>query len=83
MNTRYGRNDRIRSQRLDGALVAGGSRQSPGLSIHYRLCSNPLDLIKKQNRHKRRLCFLVGMTGFEPATSWSQTKRATNCATSR
>lgn len=26
---------------------------------------------------------LVGMTGFEPATSWSQTKRATNCATSR
>ena len=27
--------------------------------------------------------FLVGMTGFEPATSWSQTKRATNCATSR
>ena len=27
--------------------------------------------------------FLVGMTGFEPATSWSQTRRATNCATSR
>ena len=27
--------------------------------------------------------FLVGMTGFEPATSWSQTTRATNCATSR
>ena len=26
---------------------------------------------------------MVGMTGFEPATSWSQTKRATNCATSR
>ena len=26
---------------------------------------------------------VVGMTGFEPATSWSQTKRATNCATSR
>ena len=26
---------------------------------------------------------LVGMTGFEPATSWSQTRRATNCATSR
>ena len=23
------------------------------------------------------------MTGFEPATSWSQTKRATSCATSR
>ncbi len=27
--------------------------------------------------------YLVGMTGFEPATSWSQTRRATNCATSR
>ncbi len=26
---------------------------------------------------------LVGMTGFEPATSCSQSKRATNCATSR
>lgn len=23
------------------------------------------------------------MTGFEPATFWSQTRRATNCATSR
>ena len=27
--------------------------------------------------------FLVGMTGFEPATSCSQSTRATNCATSR
>ncbi len=26
---------------------------------------------------------LVGATGFEPATSWSQTTRATNCATPR
>ena len=26
---------------------------------------------------------MVGMTGFEPATSWSQTKRATSCATCR
>ena len=26
---------------------------------------------------------LVGMTGFEPATSCSQSRRATNCATSR
>ena len=24
-----------------------------------------------------------GATGFEPATSWSRTKRATNCATPR
>ena len=27
--------------------------------------------------------FLVGVTGFEPMTSWSRTKRATNCATPR
>ena len=27
--------------------------------------------------------YLVGVTGFEPAASCSQSKRATNCATSR
>ena len=27
--------------------------------------------------------FLVGPTGIEPATSWSQTRRATSCATAR
>ncbi len=27
--------------------------------------------------------FLVGVAGFEPTTSWSRTKRATNCATPR
>ena len=27
--------------------------------------------------------FLVGVTGLEPATSWSQTMRATICATPR
>ncbi len=32
-----------------------------------------------QNHGKK----LVGVTGFEPATSWSQTTRATNCATPR
>ena len=26
---------------------------------------------------------MVGVTGFEPAASWSQTKRATSCATPR
>ncbi len=29
------------------------------------------------------LCFVVGVTGFEPATPWSQTRCATNCATPR
>ena len=28
-------------------------------------------------------CFFVGVTGFEPATPWSQTRCATNCATPR
>ena len=28
-------------------------------------------------------CLVVEVTGFEPAASWSQTKRATNCATPR
>ncbi len=27
--------------------------------------------------------YMVGVTGVEPATSWSQTTRATNCATPR
>lgn len=31
----------------------------------------------------RPVIYFVGMTGFEPAASWSQTMRATNCATSR
>ena len=29
------------------------------------------------------LLFLVGVTGLEPATAWSQTRNATNCATPR
>ena len=29
------------------------------------------------------LMIMVGVNGFEPPTSWSQTKRATNCATPR
>ena len=33
--------------------------------------------------HKWHYPFLVEATGFEPTTSWSRTKRATNCATPR
>ncbi len=32
---------------------------------------------------QRDLCLLVGVRGLEPRTSWSQTRRATNCATPR
>ena len=39
---------------------------------------------KKSNPNRKGSNWiLVGMTGFEPATSCSQSKRATNCATSR
>ena len=29
------------------------------------------------------ILFFVGVTGLEPATAWSQTRNATNCATPR
>ena len=38
---------------------------------------------KRCSPSPRQTSFLVGMTGFEPATSCSQSTRATNCATSR
>ena len=40
--------------------------------------------IKKQTTTARAVVrFLVEVTGFEPAASWSRTKRATICATPR
>ena len=41
---------------------------------------------KKAKKAKRNLLaffFLVEVTGLEPATAWSQTRNATNCATPR
>ena len=49
-------------------------------SKHRRVES---DQKKKKAPFDVNRVFLVGMTGFEPATSCSQSKRATNCATSR
>ena len=57
--------------------------------ILYDVKSNaaaPTKVPKLAAINEAQLCAhlnLVGMTGFEPATSWSQTTRATNCATSR
>ena len=51
-------------------------------SIFFTLYQN----LKKQVRTPKSsdsLIFLVGVTGFEPAASTSQTSRATNCATPR
>lgn len=42
-----------------------------------RRCARPIKLLDTKSGK------MVGMTGLEPATSWSQTTRATNCATSR
>ena len=58
------------------------------LSEGWRKQSSALKICVAESKEKGfGNCFpkpnLVGMTGFEPATSWSQTKRATNCATSR
>ena len=39
--------------------------------------------VKKKGAALRVAPFLVGVTGLEPATAWSQTRNATNCATPR
>ena len=40
-------------------------------------------VIRTRKKPGNRLAFRVWMTGLEPATSWSLTRCATNCATSR
>ena len=43
-----------------------------------------LPLLYEKRRPQLRTAFvLVGVTGFEPTTSWSRTMRATICATPR
>ena len=41
------------------------------------------EVIQTRKKPGNRLAFRVWMTGLEPATSWSLTRCATNCATSR
>ncbi len=41
------------------------------------------EFISLKKALQKKCFFLVGVTGFEPATSCSQSKRATNCATPR
>ena len=60
------------------SIVTASDRSPLDVSLTFPLNKKSLDnqLIIKA------LCFkLVGATGFEPATPWSQTKCATNCAT--
>ena len=53
------------------------------ISAKWRGSASVISMKKPMGRFDLPVGFLVGMTGFEPATSWSQTRRATNCATSR
>ena len=50
---------------------------------HHRLDERPGNFSLNSTFHFHNFYFLVGVTGLEPATSWSQTTRATNCASPR
>ena len=49
------------------------------------ICGNIHIILITKSSHKDFFvrAFFVGVTGFEPATPWSQTRCATNCATPR
>ena len=52
----------------------------------YNQSKNLTYKIQKEKEKQLKKLFLfpiVGMTGLEPATTWSQTRYTTNCATSR
>ena len=52
--------------------------------IENKVTDHTLLYIKKEKQLKKLFLFpIVGMTGLEPATTWSQTRYTTNCATSR
>ena len=48
-----------------------------------RKARKPLIFLAKTTGHLFRQGNMVGVTGIEPAASWSQTRRATSCATPR
>ena len=60
-------------------------RKEPVCSKTHRLCGRNGGFFSDSKKEAGHLpCFfLVGMAGFEPAASWSRTKHATICATSR
>ena len=54
--------------------------------IEKRTTDHTFIIYKKEKEKQLKKLFLfpiVGMTGLEPATTWSQTRYTTNCATSR
>ncbi len=65
-------------------------KKSSKFSLFFRTVhsvSNPVCPQLIRFKIKKPCCFHnkvhIGQTGFEPATSWSQTRRATSCATAR
>ena len=61
-----------------GSIIAGAVYNNTDSSVH----TDAGTLEMQKNRLKRRfLRILVRVTGFEPAASCSQSRRATNCAT--
>ncbi len=83
MNTQYGRSEGTRFAPPLRRLGRSRSQQSTGLLLCTARPSSPI--LQKKNLPIpdgiRR--FLVGVKGLEPPASWSQTRRATNCATPR
>ena len=83
-----GRNDRIFTKGEDSHALRLESELSDlqAVNTNLRCFATRIKLThhsdKKDLTVGARSC-LVGMTGFEPATSCSQSTRATNCATSR
>ena len=72
------------------ALLAKFPKKSSKFSLFFRTAhsvSNPVCPQLIRFKIKKPCCFHnkvhIGQTGFEPATSWSQTRRATSCATAR
>lgn len=60
--------------------------QGESSAIFLKAKKKPLELQRTSKgffHGKNMAFFLVEVTGFEPAASWSQTTRATNCATPR
>ena len=83
MNTKYGRSEGTRFAPPLRRLGRSRSQQSTGLLLCTARPSSPISQKKNLPIPDGIRRFLVGVKGLEPPASWSQTRRATNCATPR
>jgi hypothetical protein len=61
-----------------------GRRDSNPRQPAWKAGTLPTELLPHhESQFERGILFQVGVRGLEPRTSWSQTMRATNCATPR